>query len=66
VKKWVLTVVGVVLLATGALWMLQGAGVAQGSVMTGHRPWVGIGLVVGLVGLGLLFTGVKQLATRRR
>ena len=35
----------------GALWMLQGLGVAEGSFMTGNMNWFWIGLVVAVAGV---------------
>ena len=49
------TVLAVVLLAIGALWILQGANIVAGSVMSGQSQWLYIGIVVALVGAGLLY-----------
>jgi Na+/melibiose symporter-like transporter len=66
VMKWIVTVVGLVLVALGVVWSLQGAGALAGSVMTGQRQWLYIGVVVGIVGLVLLLTGVRRRTARRR
>ena len=56
-------VVGVVVVAMGALWMLQGIGVVGESAMTDQSQWVIFGAVAAVVGVGLAYRG---LATRRR
>jgi hypothetical protein len=55
----VLMVVGVVLLLVGGLWILQGAGMLKGSVMTGQSRWLWIGIGCAVVGLGLLLSGLR-------
>ncbi|WP_181180134.1 hypothetical protein [Mesorhizobium sp. B2-1-3A] len=40
-----------IVLAIGALWLLQGIGVVGGSFMTGQPQWFYIGIVTMLVGL---------------
>lgn len=55
VKRSVLLVVlGLLLLASGTLWTLQGLGVLGGSAMSGVTLWAVVGPIVALVGLGLL------------
>jgi hypothetical protein len=61
----VLIVVGAVLILLGAVWILQGLNVLPGSFMTGQLFWAGAGLVALLVGLGLLFSGVRRHASGR-
>jgi hypothetical protein len=49
-------VVGVVLVLAGLVWIGQGLNMIKGSFMTGD-PWYALlGLVVGLVGLWLLWS----------
>ena len=55
------TVLGVLLVLTGAVWMGQGLGYIKGSFMTGQRLWFAIGLGAILAGLVLI-----GLSTRRR
>jgi len=50
-------VLGVVLVAVGAVWILQGANVLPGSFMTGRPLWLWIGIACVLVGLVLLARG---------
>lgn len=53
--KIIQTIVGVVLLAFGALWTLQGANIVAGSVMSGQSQWLYIGIVVAVLGLVVLW-----------
>jgi hypothetical protein len=55
--RWTFTLLGVVLIAVGAVWILQGANVLPGSFMTGQRLWLWIGIACVLVGLLLLVGG---------
>ena len=53
-------VLGVLLVAVGLLWTLQGLGVVGGSVMSGVRLWAIVGPFVALLGI------VLALGARRR
>lgn len=53
---WIRLVGGLVLSALGALWIAQGTGAAKGSAMSGHPAYAGLGVVVLVAGLFLLFT----------
>jgi hypothetical protein len=54
VARIALTVVGVVAILGGAVWIGQGSGLIPGSFMTGDRTWFVIGLVVAFVGVVLI------------
>lgn len=43
--------IGIVLIVVGGVWLLQGIGVAQGSVMTGNTFWAVLGAVFLVAGL---------------
>jgi hypothetical protein len=64
VKGWLPLALGLVSVVIGALWTLQGLGYVEGSTMTGERIWAIIGPIVGVVGLLLLWVGMR--ARRRR
>ena len=64
--RLVLVVVGVVALVVGGVWIGQGSNLIPGSFMTGNGMWLGIGLVVAVVGLVLLVLGVRGIGSRRR
>ena len=49
----VLTIVGLILVAFGLIWILQGIGVLPGSFMSGQPKWALIGSVTALCGVGL-------------
>ena len=48
----VLVVMGSALTVTGAIWILQGVGIAKGSFMTNQSFWTWMGVLA--VGLGVL------------
>jgi hypothetical protein len=49
------SIVGVVLVLLGGLWVLQGANIMAGSVMSGQSQWLYIGIVVAIVGVAVLW-----------
>jgi hypothetical protein len=57
--RWVWVIVGVIALAFGVLWTLQGLNIVTGSAMSGQSLFVIIGPIVGLIGLALLFIGLR-------
>ena len=59
--KLLLTVLGVLMVLMGGVWILQGINILPGSFMTGQTKWAVYGAIVFVVGIGLL---VK--ANRRR
>jgi len=59
-KSAIITVIGVIVLAAGLLFALQGADVVHWpaeSFMLGKRDWIERGIVVILMGLALILTG---------
>jgi hypothetical protein len=46
--------IGIVLVVVGGVWVLQGIGVAQGSVMSGNAIWAVIGGVLVIAGAVVL------------
>lgn len=49
------TVAGVLLILVGLIWILQGANILLGSVMSGQSQWLYIGIVVVIVGAGIIY-----------
>jgi hypothetical protein len=49
------TIVAILLLLIGAVWILQGANILGGSVMSGQSQWLYIGIVAALAGAILLY-----------
>jgi hypothetical protein len=58
--RWVLIVVGVLMVLTGAVWTLQGLNVIGGSAMSGVSLWAGIGPVVAIAGAYLAVRGLRR------
>jgi hypothetical protein len=52
-------VIGVVAVAIGVVWTLQGLGYLAGSVMTDERIWAVIGPFVAAAGLVSIIVGVR-------
>lgn len=59
--KWLLNILGVILVLIGVIWILQGVNILPGSFMSGHILYAILGIIVGAVG-GFLLTS----ANRRR
>ncbi len=55
-------VVGIVMLAIGGIWFLQGIRVLPGSFMTGSQFWAAMGALVGVAGIGLFLDGTRRRA----
>ncbi len=55
-------IAGVIALLVGIVWVLQGADILMGSVMSGSTFWLGAGVVAAVVGVGLLALGVRPRA----
>ncbi len=53
-------VVGVLLIAVGVLWTLQGLGVVGGSPMTGVTLWAVVGPLVALAGVWFVLRGGRS------
>lgn len=52
--KLVLTVVGVIAILMGGIWILQGLNVLPGSFMTGHIQWAVYGAILAVLGVLLI------------
>jgi hypothetical protein len=52
--------VGIVLALFGALWTLQGFGIAPGTFMYKNPTWILIGLVAVLIGLAIAVFGWRR------
>ena len=59
-RKWVLTVAGVVLVVAGVFWALQGFGAIGGSFMSNNSTFEIVGPAVAVVGLLLTVIGVRR------
>ncbi len=56
----VLIVVGVIAVIIGGVFAGQGANIIPGSSMTGERMWLYIGLVILVVGIILVWLGLRR------
>jgi hypothetical protein len=61
------SLLGVLLIFTGAVWILQGVNILPGSFMTGQIQWAVYGGISFVVGLGLLLVANhrKTAATKK-
>lgn len=60
VRNWLVAVVGVVLLAVGVFWALQGFGTIGGSFMSNNSTFEIIGPVIAVIGLLLAVIGIRR------
>jgi hypothetical protein len=58
--KTPLIVFGILLIAIGGVWFLQGIGVLPGSFMTGQIEWAVIGTIAAVVGGGMLLLACRR------
>jgi len=61
--KIILTIIGVLLILFGAVWLLQGINVLPGSFMTGQIRWAIYGGIAVLVGILLIVLVNKKRAS---
>jgi hypothetical protein len=57
--RWIGLVIGIIALAAGIIWTLQGFNVLSGSVMSGQTMWQIIGPIVALIGAILVIFTVR-------
>ncbi|HEX5405600.1 MAG TPA: hypothetical protein VFX16_25270 [Pseudonocardiaceae bacterium] len=65
-KSWLAVVIGVVLLALGLLWTLQGLAVIKGGFMSGNKVFFALGLLVALAGIAALYSAVRRKTPAKR
>jgi drug/metabolite transporter (DMT)-like permease len=59
--KWLLNILGAILVLVGVIWILQGVNILPGSFMSGHILYAILGIIVGAVGAFLLtFTNRRR------
>ena len=64
-RTWPLLVLGVILIAVGLVWALQGFDVIGGSAMSGSAVWATVGPILALVGVVLIVISIV-IPRRRR
>jgi hypothetical protein len=52
--RWIPIVLGIALIAAGAVFTFQGYGTLKGSFMTGSRMWLWVGIACLLLGVVVL------------
>ncbi len=57
---WLMRVLGIILIAVGLLWILQGAGIINSGFMARQMQWAFAGLVAAAIGIGLLILGSRR------
>jgi type IV secretory pathway VirB6-like protein len=63
--RYALVIIGVILIAIGGIWIVQGTNILPGSFMTGQQQWAVIGAIVLIVGIALLVAGARMIARYR-
>ena len=63
--KWVLIIVGALLILIGGVWALQGLNVLTQGAMAGHTKWTLIGSVLVLAGIVLVVIGASRKKSSR-
>jgi hypothetical protein len=59
--KWILMIVGILLVLTGIVFSLQGASILGGSaLMSGDPTYIYVGAVVAVLGLILAIVGIRM------
>jgi hypothetical protein len=53
-KRRVFLIVGAILAVIGLVWLLQGAGILLGSVMTGSQFWETAGAMTFIIGIAVV------------
>ncbi|SCL31037.1 hypothetical protein GA0074692_3038 [Micromonospora pallida] len=58
-KGWLPLTLGLLAVVVGAVWTVQGLGYVSGSVLTDQRIWALVGPLLVLVGLVVLWFGMR-------
>jgi len=58
--RYVLLIVGGLMVLVGVVWLLQGVGILPGSFMTGQTFWAVMGTIFLVVGGLLVFAGLRS------
>jgi uncharacterized membrane protein HdeD (DUF308 family) len=58
--KWVLTIIGVLLLLMGSVWILQGLNILTQGFMAGHIQYTVLGVIVDVAGIALLVVAFRR------
>ncbi len=58
--KFLLTILGALLVLAGGVWLLQGINILPGSFMTGQIRWAIYGGITMLIGIGVLLFAQRR------
>lgn len=58
--KWLLNILGIILVLIGIVWLLQGINILPGSFMSGKPLYAVLGVIVGGIGTLLLFINNRR------
>jgi H+/Cl- antiporter ClcA len=58
--KWLLNILGIILILIGVIWLLQGINILPGSFMSGQPLYAVLGVIVGAIGTLLLFLNNRR------
>jgi hypothetical protein len=58
--RFVWIILGIVAVALGVVWTLQGLDIMGGSAMSGNSTWAIVGPIVAVIGLLLLLFGARK------
>ncbi|HEU5330662.1 MAG: hypothetical protein ACTHNK_06655 [Thermomicrobiales bacterium] len=64
--RWVLLLVGIVLMLVGSVWLLQGANILPGSAMSGQSFWAWVGGIVLIAGVVVFAAAIRRGLLRPR
>ena len=56
------TIIGIILILVGGLWIAQGSNVLAGSAMSGQSQWLWVGIVLLIVGIVALWWTYRRRA----
>ncbi|MGA2615360.1 MAG: hypothetical protein ABSG38_18130 [Spirochaetia bacterium] len=62
--RWVLIIIGILLLVVGVIWALQGTNILPYGQMAGHKRWIVLGGGLGIIGIILIVLGARMRAAR--
>lgn len=62
--RWVLIIIGILLLVVGVVWALQGTNILPYGQMAGHKRWIVLGGGLGIIGIILIVLGARMRAAR--
>ncbi len=64
ILRWLLVVVGILMILLGGLWTLQGVNILPGSFMSGQSFWAITGVLVLIVGAVFCYFGLRRRPVR--